>query len=75
MKQAALDFQYTRGHFKIPIMPSHAKNHLYGSGGCFWHKTCKLLCWYPGSEIWGYLSAATPMLLALCTSESTKVHK
>ncbi len=37
---------------------------------CFWTKTCKLICWYPGSEPGGYLSAATPMLLAICTSAS-----
>ncbi len=34
---------------------------------CFWTKTCKLISWYEIRA--GYLSTATPMLLALCASE------
>ena len=54
---AGLEFQYTQGHFKIPIISTYGKIHYID-------QTDMLVSGFPGR---GYLSAASPMLVALCT--------
>ncbi len=51
VKQAGLEFQYTQGQFKIPITLANAKIYWL-QASCFWTKTYKLICWYPG---WQYV--------------------
>ena len=49
VKQAGLEFLHTEGQFKIPMTSPNAKIYWL-QACCFWTKTCKLICWYPGSE-------------------------